>query len=67
MRLDGSARAEGLADIAAVARVIGDPTRLAMLDALVEESDLPATELARRVGVSPSTASTHWHAWSTRA
>jgi DNA-binding transcriptional ArsR family regulator len=39
--------------------VIGDPTRLAMLDALVEESDLPATELARRVGVSPSTASTH--------
>ena len=30
-----------------------------MLDALVDERDLPASELARRVGVSPSTASTH--------
>jgi DNA-binding transcriptional ArsR family regulator len=56
---DGSARAEGLADIAAVARVIGDPTRLAMLDALLEERELPASELARRSGVSASTASTH--------
>src|SRR4051794_16347935 len=30
-----------------------------MLDALVDEADLPASELARRVGVSPSTASAH--------
>ena len=30
-----------------------------MLDALIEESELPAMELARRVGVSASTASAH--------
>jgi DNA-binding transcriptional ArsR family regulator len=55
----GERRADGLADIPAVAVVIGDRTRAAMLDALVDERDLPAIELARRVGVSPSTASAH--------
>jgi DNA-binding transcriptional ArsR family regulator len=46
-------------DIAAVAVLIGERARVAMLDALVDERDLPASELARRAGVSPSTASAH--------
>jgi DNA-binding transcriptional ArsR family regulator len=55
----GQWRADGLADIPAIARVIGDPTRVGMLDALVDDRELPASELARRVGVSASTASAH--------
>jgi DNA-binding transcriptional ArsR family regulator len=50
---------DGVADIAAVAVVIGDRTRVAMLDALLDQPDLPASELAGRVGVSASTASAH--------
>jgi DNA-binding transcriptional ArsR family regulator len=46
-------------DLPALASLIGDRARLAMLDALVDERDLPASELARRAGVSASTASTH--------
>jgi DNA-binding transcriptional ArsR family regulator len=52
-------RTHGVADLSAVALVIGDRRRVAMLDALLDEHDLPSCELARRVGVSPSTASTH--------
>jgi DNA-binding transcriptional ArsR family regulator len=51
--------ANGAVDIQAVAILIGDRTRAAMLDALVDEHDLPAAELARRAGVSASTASAH--------
>jgi DNA-binding transcriptional ArsR family regulator len=47
-----------VADLPAIATLIGDRTRAAMLDALVE-GDLPASELARRAGVSASTASAH--------
>jgi DNA-binding transcriptional ArsR family regulator len=57
--LSSQRRANGFADIPAIAAVIGERTRVAMLDALVDEADLPASELARRVGVSPSTASAH--------
>jgi len=47
------------ADIAAVAAVIADPTRAAMLDALLANEALTASELARATGVAPSTASEH--------
>jgi DNA-binding transcriptional ArsR family regulator len=45
------------ADVAAPASLIGDPTRAAFLSALADGQALPATELARRAGVTASTAS----------
>src|ERR671939_1884509 len=45
------------ADISEPASLIGDPTRGAFLMALSEEHALPASELARRAGVTASTAS----------
>jgi DNA-binding transcriptional ArsR family regulator len=45
--------------LAAVAALLGEPTRAAMLDALMDGGAHPAGELARRAGVSPSTASGH--------
>ena len=45
------------ADISEPASLIGDPTRASFLMALSEERALPAGELARRAGVTPSTAS----------
>jgi DNA-binding transcriptional ArsR family regulator len=44
-------------DIAAPASLIGDPTRAAFLLALSEKDALPASDLARRAGVSNPTAS----------
>lgn len=49
------------ADIAAVASLIGDPTRAAMLQALVDAESLAVSELARLAGVRLSTASEHLH------
>ena len=46
-------------DIAAVAALIGERARVAILDALVDEPDLPAGDLAHRAGISASTASAH--------
>lgn len=46
-------------DLAATARLIGDPARAAMLDALVGGVPLPAGELARAAGVTAATASEH--------
>lgn len=46
-------------NIAAIAELIGDPSRAAMLDALLGKHALPAGELASRAGISPQTASTH--------
>ena len=46
-------------DIAAVAALIADPSRAAILTALLEGAELAAGDLARRAGVSPSTASSH--------
>ncbi|HWM87028.1 MAG TPA: metalloregulator ArsR/SmtB family transcription factor [Kofleriaceae bacterium] len=46
-------------DISAVAALVADPSRAAILVALVEGSALAAGELARRAGVTPSTASSH--------
>ncbi len=45
--------------MAAVAALIGEPARAAILDALLDGGGLPASELARRAGVTPSTASAH--------
>ena len=52
-------RVLGDADVAAAAALIGEPTRAALLLALMEEEVLPARELAARARVSPSTASGH--------
>jgi DNA-binding transcriptional ArsR family regulator len=47
------------ADVAGVARLIGEPARAAMLDALLSGRALAAGELSRVGGVSPATASEH--------
>lgn len=49
----------GDADIAPVAALIADPTRAAILTALLGGKALAAGELARLSGVSPATASAH--------
>jgi DNA-binding transcriptional ArsR family regulator len=49
----------GDADIAPVAALLGDPARAAIISALHEGRALHAGELARRAGISPSTASAH--------
>lgn len=54
-----SPRANGDADIAAAAALIGEPARAALLVALVDDVSLPAGELAARARVAPSTASEH--------
>jgi DNA-binding transcriptional ArsR family regulator len=46
-------------DFAALAALMGDPARAAMLDALMDGRALTATELARCAGVAPQTASSH--------
>lgn len=46
-------------DLAAVGALLGNPSRAAMLDALLTGRALTATELARSAGVSPATASEH--------
>jgi DNA-binding transcriptional ArsR family regulator len=46
-------------DVARVAALIGDPSRAAMLEALMAGGSLPAGELARRAAVRPATASVH--------
>jgi DNA-binding transcriptional ArsR family regulator len=46
-------------DVAAVAALIGDTTRAAVLLALTEADQLPASELARRTQVSAPTMSAH--------
>jgi DNA-binding transcriptional ArsR family regulator len=47
------------ADVATVARLLGEPARAEMLDALLDGRMHPASELAHRAGVAPSTASEH--------
>ena len=49
----------GSAEIALVAGLVGDPARAAMLDALMDGREHAAGELARRAGVTASTASGH--------
>ncbi len=49
----------GSAEIALVAGLVGDPARSAMMDTLMGGREHAAGELARRAGVTPSTASGH--------
>ncbi|HMJ00784.1 MAG TPA: metalloregulator ArsR/SmtB family transcription factor [Gaiellaceae bacterium] len=49
----------GDVDVAATAALIGEPARAAVLLALMEGEALPASELASRAGIAPSTASVH--------
>jgi DNA-binding transcriptional ArsR family regulator len=49
----------GDADVAAVAALLADPTRAAILTALLDGRAWPAGDLARAARVSPSTASNH--------
>ncbi len=49
----------GSAEIALVAGLVGDPARAAILDTLMDGREHAAGELARRAGVTPSTASGH--------
>jgi DNA-binding transcriptional ArsR family regulator len=49
----------GDADVAAAATLLARPARAALVLAVIEDGALPATELARRAGVSASTASEH--------
>ncbi|MDQ2890396.1 MAG: winged helix-turn-helix domain-containing protein [Gemmatimonadota bacterium] len=46
-------------DIASIGALLGDPTRSAMLAALMDGRALTATELAMEGGVTPPTASSH--------
>ena len=47
------------ADVAPIAGLIGEPTRAAILSALMSGTAHAAGELARHAGVSPATASSH--------
>lgn len=46
-------------DITGIASVLADPSRIAMLDVLLDAAAHPIGELARRVGVTAATASSH--------
>lgn len=47
------------ADVAAAAALLSEPTRAALVLAVMEEEALPASDLAARAGIAPSTASEH--------
>src|SRR5690348_12264995 len=49
----------GEANVAAAAALLAEPARAALVMALTEHETLPASELAARAGVAPSTASEH--------
>jgi DNA-binding transcriptional ArsR family regulator len=50
---------KGDADVAAAAALLAEPARAALVIALTEHEALPASELAARAQVAPSTASEH--------
>lgn len=45
--------------LAEIASLVGDPSRAAMLSALMDDRALTATELANEASITPQTASTH--------
>jgi DNA-binding transcriptional ArsR family regulator len=47
------------ADVAAAAALLSEPTRAALVLAVMDEEPLPASDLAARAGIAPSTASEH--------
>ncbi len=50
---------QGDADIAAAAALLAEPARAALVTAVIADGALPATELAARAHIAPSTASEH--------
>jgi DNA-binding transcriptional ArsR family regulator len=50
---------KGDADVAAAAALLAESARAALVLAVMEQGELPASALAARVGVAPSTASEH--------
>jgi DNA-binding transcriptional ArsR family regulator len=50
---------QGDADIAAAAALLAEPARAALVTAVIADGALPATDLAERAGIAPSTASEH--------
>jgi DNA-binding transcriptional ArsR family regulator len=50
---------KGDADVSSAAALLAEPTRTALVLAVIEDGPLPASELARRAGIAPSTASEH--------
>jgi DNA-binding transcriptional ArsR family regulator len=48
-----------MTDMAAIARLLGEPARMAMLEALLDGSTKSGRELAKAAKVAPSTASEH--------
>jgi DNA-binding transcriptional ArsR family regulator len=50
---------KGEADVAAAAGLLAKPARAALVLAVMEERALPASDLAARAGIAPSTASEH--------
>ena len=50
---------QGDADIAAAAALLAEPARAALMTAVIADGALPATELAARARIAPSTASEH--------
>jgi DNA-binding transcriptional ArsR family regulator len=50
---------KGEADVAAAAALLAEPTRAALVLAVIDDGPLPASELAARAGIAPSTASQH--------
>jgi DNA-binding transcriptional ArsR family regulator len=50
---------KGDADIAAAAALLAEPARAALVTAVIDEGELPATDLAARAHIAPSTASGH--------
>jgi DNA-binding transcriptional ArsR family regulator len=49
----------GDADVAAAAALLAEPARAALVLAVIDDGPLPASELAARAGIAPSTASEH--------
>jgi len=50
---------QGDADIAAAAALLAEPARAALVTAVIADGELPATDLAARARIAPSTASEH--------
>jgi DNA-binding transcriptional ArsR family regulator len=50
---------KGDVDVAAAAALLAEPARTALVQAVIEDGPLPASELAARAGIAPSTASQH--------
>jgi len=50
---------KGDVDVAAAAALLAEPARTALVQAVIEDGPLPASELAARAGIASSTASQH--------